>query len=194
MVSRPASSPVAWGSSVGSLAAMAAAEGDRSLLLRRSCRCVRSSNRSKKPSGRGSARTGRQRLRGQVRAIGVAAFPALLRALRSDHAGLVDWACDLLSSVTDQRLPELCERIDTILIDPRVSDASKAHPRPLGRSAGTGARRGATRRSRGDDSWLGARPHHRPVERAGGQAGARSVVLAGPGRAALALSRRGHAL
>jgi len=112
---------------VGSLAAVAAAEGrpvsapTPLLPLREIVQSLKEAERGVAPRGRA-----RQRLRGQVRAIGVAAFPALLRALRSDHAGLVDWACDLLSSVTDQRLPELCERLDTILIDPRVNDASKA--------------------------------------------------------------------
>lgn len=82
---------------------------------------LREAERGVAPRGRA-----RQRLRGQVRAIGPAAFPALLRALRSDHAGLVDWACDLLSSVTDHQLPELCSRLDAILVDPRIHDASKA--------------------------------------------------------------------
>lgn len=58
--------------------------------------------------------------------MGAAALPALIRALRSDHAGVVDWACELLGSVADAQLPDLCQRLDAILIDPQVQDATKA--------------------------------------------------------------------
>ena len=67
-----------------------------------------------------------KRLRSLVRTMGAAALPALLRALRSENAGVVDWACDLLGSIADAQLPDLCERLDAILIDPRVQDATKA--------------------------------------------------------------------
>lgn len=129
MVTYPASSPAAWGSSRGTVGSSSAADAwlpaapppTPLLPLREIVASLREAEQGVPPRGRA-----RQRLRGQVRAVGAAAFPALLRALRSDHAGLVDWACDLLSSVTDYQLPELCSRLDDILIDPQIHDASKA--------------------------------------------------------------------
>lgn len=129
MVTHPASSPAAWGSSRGTAGSSPAADAwlptapppTPLLPLREIVKSLHEAERGVPPRGRA-----RQRLRGQVRATGAAAFPALLRALRSDHAGLVDWACDLLSCVTDAMLPELCTRLDAILIDPQVHDASKA--------------------------------------------------------------------
>ena len=129
MVTYPASSPAAWGSSRGTVGSSSAADAwlpaapppTPLLPLREIVASLREAEQGVPPRGRA-----RQRLRGQVRAVGAAAFPALLRALRSDHAGLVDWACDLLSSVSDYQLPELCSRLDDILIDPQIHDASKA--------------------------------------------------------------------
>jgi HEAT repeat protein len=91
------------------------------LPLRDIVQSLREAEQGVPPQGRAQ-----RRLRAQVRSMGAAALPALLRALRSENAGVVDWACDLLGSVADAQLPDLCERLDAILIDPRVQDATKA--------------------------------------------------------------------
>lgn len=129
MVTHPASSHAAWdttthglGHAPGGDSRLAGAPPPTPLLpLRDIVQSLREAEQGVPPQGRAQ-----RRLRAQVRTMGAAALPALIRALRSEHAGVVDWACDLLGSVADAQLPDLCQRLDAILIDPRVQDATKA--------------------------------------------------------------------
>lgn len=68
----------------------------------------------------------RGRLRGRVEAAGGAVLPTLLRALRSDHAVVVDWACDLLGYVSEPHRPRLFAGVNALLVDPAVHDGTKA--------------------------------------------------------------------
>lgn len=129
MVTHPASSHAAWdpasslvSQSPGGDSRLHRAPPPTPLLpLRDIVRSLREAEQGVPPQGRAQ-----RRLRAHVRSMGAAALPALLRALRSEHASVVDWACDLLTSVADAQLPELCQRLDALLIDRRVKDATKA--------------------------------------------------------------------
>ena len=129
MVTHPASLHAAWdpassfvSQSPGGDSRLHRAPPPTPLLpLRDIVRSLREAEQGVPPQGRAQ-----RRLRAHVRSMGAAVLPALLRALRSEHASVVDWACDLLTSVADAQLPELCQRLDALLIDRRVKDATKA--------------------------------------------------------------------
>lgn len=129
MVTHPASSHAAWdkappgfGLPLGGDSRQKGAPPPTPLLpLRDIVQSLREAEQGVPPQGRAQ-----RRLRAQVRSMGAAALPALVRALRSEHAGVVDWSCELLSSVSEDQLPSLCERLDAILIDPRIQDGTKA--------------------------------------------------------------------
>lgn len=132
MVTHPASPHAVWATRQGSGQGPGLGSGDDARLrgappptpllpLRDIVQSLREAEQGVPPQGKAQ-----KRLRSQVRAMGTAALPALLRALRSENACVVDWACDLLGSIADAQLPDLCERLDTILVDPQVQDATKA--------------------------------------------------------------------